>query len=121
MDARTMTLRGKDVAGADPDACPESWDCIDCGVNTGPGHSTRYTMHLASHPDGLFSIYSDKHEIYTVTRRVWKRAGSPDGCLCIGCLEGRIGRRLTRKDFPMDDPLNWLPGSPRLMQRRGRR
>jgi hypothetical protein len=38
------------------------------------------------------------------------------GCLCIGCLERRIGRRLKRKDFP-DHELNWLSGTPRLRSR----
>ncbi len=41
------------------------------------------------------------------------------GCLCIGCLEKRIGRRLTPEDFP-DHVFNTsIPGSPRLMERRG--
>jgi hypothetical protein len=40
------------------------------------------------------------------------------GCLCIGCLEKRIGRRLIADDFA-DHPFNSLPGTPRLMERRG--
>ena len=38
-------------------------------------------------------------EVYTVRPAIWKRAGMEDwgGCLCIGCLEKRIGRRLKRR------------------------
>ena len=43
------------------------------------------------------------------------------GCLCVGCLEKRLGRRLKPKDFERDDPFNQLPGSARLMKRMGRR
>jgi hypothetical protein len=46
------------------------------------------------------------------------------GCLCIGCLEKRLGRRLKPKDFPRDHPLNdvRVPGTERLRRRRrGRR
>jgi hypothetical protein len=28
------------------------------------------------------------------------------GCLCVGCLEARLGRRLIPKDFKRDDSLN---------------
>jgi hypothetical protein len=38
---------------------------------------------------------------------VWAAAGDPQGCLCIACLEERIGRRLTRADFD-DVPMNDL-------------
>jgi hypothetical protein len=43
---------------------------------------------------------------FMVTDEVWAAAGDPQGCLCVGCLEERIGRRLTRADFdevPMND------------------
>jgi hypothetical protein len=40
------------------------------------------------------------------------------GCLCIGCLEQRIGRQLMPDDFP-NHALNTLPGTPKLMDRRG--
>jgi hypothetical protein len=41
-------------------------------------------------------------EVYMVHNRIWKAAGVEPmgGCLCIGCLERRIGRRLKPKDFP---------------------
>jgi len=41
------------------------------------------------------------------------------GCLCIGCLEKRIGRRLKPKDFLRDHPFNLMPGTQRLLERRG--
>ena len=44
------------------------------------------------------------------------------GCLCIGCLEKRIGRKLKPKDFLRGHPFNrpQLPGTKRLLERRGR-
>ena len=38
-------------------------------------------------------------EFYMVTDEVWAAAGNPRGYLCIGCLEQRLSRRLTRADF----------------------
>ena len=63
----------------------------------------------------------DEHcEVYTVRDSVWKAAGMEPmgGCLCIGCLEGRLGRRLIPKDFPRRHPFNSLPGTERLIARR---
>ena len=40
------------------------------------------------------------------------------GCLCIGCLEKRIGRTLTARDFDRKSPLNLMPGSARLEAKR---
>jgi hypothetical protein len=42
------------------------------------------------------------------------------GCLCIGCLEERLARKLKAKDFPRDHPFNdsRMPASPRLRERR---
>lgn len=75
--------------------------CVDCGVNTIEGN-----------------------EYFMVTDALWKRAGMRrhGGFLCIGCLETRIGRQLTSRDFT-ECPLNWrnimLPGygSDRLVSR----
>jgi hypothetical protein len=74
-------------------------ECVDCGVDTG-----------------------EISEYYMVTDACWARAGMNDGCLCIGCLEERLGKRLTARNFS-ECPLNWrntlLPGhaSPRLTSR----
>lgn len=45
-------------------------------------------------------------EYYMVHDDLWLRA-NPDGRgkLCVGCLESRIGRRLTATDFP-ESPIN---------------
>jgi hypothetical protein len=43
------------------------------------------------------------------------------GCLCIGCLERRIGRKLLPRDFSSHDKKCWarLPSTERLRNRRG--
>lgn len=61
--------------------------------------------------------HTGRWEWYMVTPQIWAAAGaSPDGFLCIGDLEKRIGRPLRRADFtaaPINDPLHpWH--SPRL-------
>jgi hypothetical protein len=50
---------------------------------------------------------ADLGEVYMVHNELWARAGmEPNGgFLCIGCLERRLGRRLTPDDFT-DCPLN---------------
>jgi hypothetical protein len=56
-----------------------------------------------------------------VKAKIWKAAAMEDfdGCLCIGCLEKRIGRRLVPKDFIRNHPFNAWPGTTRLLERRG--
>ena len=57
-------------------------------------------------------------EWYMVHDAVWKAAGAPDGYLCIGCLETRLGRTLSASDFtaaPVNDP--WSSRSDRLVDR----
>ena len=104
LGSMTTMLRGK---------TPESWCCVDCGVNTAPGHPNRKEL------EGLYirsavikkltgketpvsaATFNDRCEIYTVRDTVWKTAGMEPmgGCLCVGCLEKRLGRRLRPKDF----------------------
>ena len=56
---------------------PFSFDCVDCGVDT-----------------------SAIDEWYVVRDELWVAANSSrDGVLCVGCLEERLGRRLSRSDF----------------------
>ena len=45
-------------------------------------------------------------EVYIVTKEVWQATGLEGwgGCLGIGCLEKRIGRRLKPDDF---EPGHW--------------
>lgn len=104
---------------------PDNWDCIDCGFDTGPGLATQADIDLMLSPVFIhktFQMVIDNDcEVYTVKPSVWRRAGMDGkrGCLCIGCLESRIKRRLVPNDFPRDHGLNLLPrGSARLMSRR---
>jgi hypothetical protein len=103
---------------------PESWACVDCGINTAPGIMNRAEMENASAlamGTGVEQTFCDQSEVYTVFPWVWKASGLGDfdGCLCIGCLEKRIGRTLTPNDFPQDHPFNIMPGTDRLLSRRG--
>jgi hypothetical protein len=54
-------------------------------------------------------------EVYCVTAKVWKAAKikGDGGCLCIRCLEKRLGRQLKPKDFVPDHIFNdpMLPGT----------
>ena len=105
-------------------ALPESWACIDCGVNTAPGFFNRQQMEQAFAIDwndqGVTQTVGASSEVYHVRKKVWAAAGmgSQDGCLCIGCLERRIKRRLKPEDFPRNHPFNSLPGTKRLLARR---
>ncbi len=68
--------------------------CVDCGIDT---------------------IEID--EYYMVWNDIWPLEGR--GMLCIGCLENRLGRELTREDFT-DAPINEIfTYSDRLKNRLG--
>lgn len=49
----------------------------------------------------------NNNEYYMVKNEIWLYVnnGRSEGMLCIGCVELRLGRRLTRKDFT-DAPIN---------------
>ena len=75
-----------------------SLDCIWCGVDT-----------------------AEIGEFYMVRNEIWDEYGPKTGCLCIGCLEDRIGRQLRPDDFK-DAPINTNPDqhrSDRLQDRLG--
>jgi hypothetical protein len=105
------------------DNITESWICVDCGANTAPGfpngRRTRQLMELNGR--ATISFNSDS-EVYYVRDHVWKKAGMAPfgGCLCIGCLEKRLGRRLKPKDFS-EHIFNRMPGTARLLERRARK
>jgi hypothetical protein len=107
------------------DKQPESWNCVDCGVNTAPGNLNRAELEKAFAADitdqGVQWCVGPDSEMYMVRDRVWMAAlmNPMGGCLCIGCLEKRIGRRLKPKDFARHHPFNSLPATERLMKRRG--
>ena len=112
---------------------PESWCCIDCGINTAPGFPSRVEMErryrtwtamnkLSGEDRPIVEFTFNEHcEIYMVRDFVWKAAAIEPmgGCLCIGCLEKRLGRRLTPKDFSRRHPFNSFPATERLIERRG--
>ena len=98
------------------------WLCVDCGFNTAPGASTRFefAMEFAAGKEAVQQRFGKDLEVYTVRNKVWDASGIGPfgGCLCIGCLEKRIGRRLKPKDFLRNHPFNKLPGTDRLLSRR---
>src|SRR6516165_9619611 len=103
---------------------PVSWRCVDCGINTAPGFPTRaetwnaYKAGVLKLTDNCGTLtFNDTCEVYTVRKAVWAKAGMEDfgGCLCIGCLERRLGRKLKPKDFDPDHAFNGLPGTDRLL------
>jgi hypothetical protein len=104
----------------------DSWNCVDCGVNTAPGLPNRaeienaYAADVLKVEQGVDLHITDCCEIYTVREHVWKAAGMAPmgGCLCIGCLEKRLGRELRPKDFRRNHPFQNLPGTARLIERR---
>ena len=80
---------------------------------------SRYTRAADWSDKGVTQTINSWSEVYTVKPAVWKAAGMEpmDGCLCIGCLEQRLGRTLTARDFP-SHPLNTVHGKERLLSRR---
>jgi hypothetical protein len=104
---------------------PESWLCIDCGFDTAPGLFNRAKLEKAFEADtqdqDVPQLINRKSEVYMVRNEVWAAAGMEPygGCLCIGCLEKRLGRRLKPKEFDRDHPFNTSPGTTRLLKRRG--
>jgi hypothetical protein len=107
-----------------PDNIVESWLCIDCGTNTHPGALSGAVSRVALALDGEYEVtHTTETEVFDVRDSVWERAGMRtwNGCLCIGCLEKRIGRKLRRSDFSQHDKECWaaLPCTDRLRSRRG--
>jgi hypothetical protein len=96
--------------------CPESWLCVDCGFNTAPGMAGRKQLDIALALYGVSkSRYDHNTEVYTLRDEVWRKLGIEPmgGCLCVGCVEKRLGRRLRPRDFG-DHVFNEMPGTPRL-------
>jgi hypothetical protein len=100
--------------------------CVDCGKDTTPhtivrdGDVNGFGMEFTR--DVTIRFEPETWDFYSVKDRVWAKAGLTEtgGCLCVGCLENRLGRRLRPKDFDFERDEN-LPGawtSPRLAQRR---
>jgi hypothetical protein len=103
---------------------PESWACIDCGVNTAPRLLNRKQMEqdfaVIRIEQSHGQTVDELSEVYIIKSKIGKAAGMQPmgGCLCIGCLERRLGRMLMAKDFLPNHPFNKLPGTERLLARR---
>ena len=117
-----------EVEESDDGDTPETWCCVDCGVNTAPGFLNRAdeeSAFAAARARGethiTVSVGFDS-EIYVVREAVWKATGIElmGGCLCVGCLEKRLGRKLRPEDFPYH-VYNGMPASPRLLERQQRK
>jgi hypothetical protein len=111
---------------------PDSWLCVDCGVHTAPGVLNRPEMEAAIKAAGKQvtaetlqewsdkTRFDDRAEIYIVRETEWAKADMQPfgGCLCIGCLEKRLGRKLKPKDFDRDHVFTQhLPGTAWLLNR----
>lgn len=85
-----------------PGISRDRYRCMDCGIDS----------------DAIGEFYMVKREVWATAVPTFER----DGMLCIGCLEKRLGRELTPKDFT-DCPLNTRDckemGSERLKKRMG--
>ena len=104
------------------DNITESWLCLDCRDNTAPGVLDGPTTrrHFVAGKK-IKNRAGPDTEMYMVRNALWLKAGNADGCLCVGCLEARLGRKLRPKDFSKDHPFNrkGFPATPRLRDRRG--
>jgi hypothetical protein len=119
-----MTILHKDEPSSLKGLISEHHNCIDCGYNTFPGAPPRELAEFLTNQDDEYEVtFTADCEVYIVKDAVWKAAGMEPygGCLCIGCLEKRIGRKLKRKDFVrghiFNDPR--VPCTERLRDRRG--
>jgi len=69
---------------------PESWACIDCGINTAPGLMNREQLEQALALDWNDQVVNqtvdERAEVYTVEPRVWEAAGMElmGGCQTLG-------------------------------------
>jgi hypothetical protein len=93
-------------------------------MDTGPGFLNRAEMEKVVkvlgekwHNDkvSINQTFDDATEVFTVRESVWKAGGMAafSGCLCIRCLEKRLGRQLRSKDFLLGHAFNdiRLPGT----------
>jgi hypothetical protein len=88
---------------------------------------SRYIHHVdqltGKEDQGVSMELNDQSEVYHVRDSVWKAAGMEPfgGCLCIPCLENRLGRQLRPKDFDTSHYFNRAPATPRLTERRAKK
>jgi hypothetical protein len=84
--------------------------CDDCGAL------------LSVRPVGFGAFGGGGGEWFMVKNRVWQRGQRGGKCrfLCVGCLEHRIGRRLTADDFRRAAKVNFVGRKPAKLRRRMR-
>jgi hypothetical protein len=100
--------------------------CIDCGFNTAPGYPTRAELEAKyvgiGRPAEVPAYIDSNSEVFMLHKEVWAETGVAGygGCLCIGCVEKRIGRHLNVRDFLWGHAFNFpgMPGTARLLKRR---
>ena len=81
--------------------------CVDCGLGTYAADEYPHTIKT--------EVWE---QVWVGRRKSWRAPGTE--ILCIGCLEDRLGRRLTRTDFtsaPCNDPYRGHAMSARLRAR----
>ena len=91
-------------------AVPESWCCIDCGMNTAPGMLNRADIEKAAKAlgekwragEGITQTLDADTEIFSVRDAVWHAAGMVPmgGCLCIRCLRNSDDREQLNRPIP---------------------
>lgn len=99
---------------------PPSWECVDCGMNTGPGLQTaKQVTDAFNRGEGSPCSFDSQTELYVLKGALWERVtqSRTEQILCIGCVERRLGRKLRPRDFD-DSQINRLPGTARLLSRR---
>jgi hypothetical protein len=105
----------------------DNYICVDCGVDTWPGHKTRAEVEQSMRDARAAGkkwksklTFTPETEVFYVHPHVWKASGVKawGGCLCIGCLEKRIGQQLQPYDFMVGGFNNPnLPGTRRRFER----
>jgi hypothetical protein len=125
--AASFTLRDAERAEADPDRPHRMWaaafagarrewcwsHCDDDHAWTATRAEQHYEEYLSRCDDcrmpTTFGV-GGRSEYYMVHDRIWEAATADEVVrdLCIGCLERRLRRTLTRDDFA-DVPANWDP------------
>jgi hypothetical protein len=87
---------------------PDSWYCVDCGVNTAPGLPNRaeaenaFAAGVLKAEQGIDLHVTNWCEIYTVRESVWKAAAwrrRADACASAAsnsASAGRCGRKIFR-------------------------
>jgi hypothetical protein len=107
---------------ADLTDASDSWNCVDCGKDTAPDFLTKQrALDCIQAGQKKYTLrFNSDCEVYMVRDAIWKQAGMEPwgGCLCVLCLEKRLGRELKFNDFVHSHEFNQLPGSPLLMKRR---